>query len=138
MKEFKTWKEIKAELDKPLSLIDRIIYKLYRIKDFFRDLYYNLRPSKLKYLLWFIKFYWNYGDWDFGYGLEMMYFNCNNLISSLENNPNYHVGQDEVLTKLKDFTKHLKSIIDEDDDITESMEIVGDYIKTGEFRRWWI
>ena len=123
-----------------LTLWDRVVSIPYRIRDFFKDLYYNLKPKKLKRLFWFVRFNWNYWGYDFSYILQMMKFGIDELIKDYEEHDVY-VGQDKDHNDLVEFREVLSRIIEDDydwksNDYNEDIEKFGELIK--KIGNWWI
>ena len=139
-KKTNTLEDLWKELDKPETIWWKISCIPYRIREFVKDLYYNLHPKKLKRLWWFIRFNWKYYGYDYCYSLQLLKFGIDELIKDYQER-NIYVGQQEDLHDIIIFRDCLGRLIEGDYGINdnehyEDIELFGNNIK--HIRKWWI
>lgn len=118
----KTIQDLYDELSKEWKWYHYIHSWYLRTLEWFADLYRNLKPRKLKQLLYFIRYWWNYwGDWDYGYALNMLHWQLCNLLNGYNNDKEIgYVGMEYDKECLEKLVHHLEIFIKEDyGDISE-------------------
>ena len=138
-KKTNTLEDLWKELDKPETIWYKLSCIPYRVRDFVKDLYYNLHPHKLRHLMWFIKFWWKYWNWDFHYGLILLQYSTDDLITKYKDTDIY-VGQNKDLKDIKIFKecldRHIKDDFIDKKEYTRNLEMMTKYLqKCG---KWWI
>ena len=106
----------------------------WKAKIFFKDLYYNLSPRKLKQLSKLIKIWYNTWGYDFCDILFYLKFGTENLISGYEKQSNHYEGQDDDYKNLIEFKKSIENVIE--DETQENVDDMCERMK--QLKSWWI
>lgn len=124
-----SWEELQEELNKPETIFDKITTPFYKIENFVIDLFYYLKPQKIKNTLWLIKFSWKYLACDWAFGIIMLKWHTDNLIQTYESEMGYY---DEGLNQLKEFSTTLEKLLNNEpveEDVSQQIRNIRD---------WWV